>query len=89
MAPEIYEENYGPSCDIYSFGMCLLEMATLETPYKECSNPVQIFKKVMNGVKCASFDLIADEKLKTFIAKCIGPKNERPLAAELLKDEYS
>jgi hypothetical protein len=29
MAPEIYEEKYGPACDIYAFGMAILEMATL------------------------------------------------------------
>jgi WNK lysine deficient protein kinase len=29
MAPEIYEEKYGTPVDIYSFGMCVLEMATL------------------------------------------------------------
>jgi len=28
MAPEIYDENYGPGCDIYSFGMSVLEMCT-------------------------------------------------------------
>jgi WNK lysine deficient protein kinase len=39
MAPEIYEEKYGTPVDIYAFGMCLLEMATLEVPYKECKSP--------------------------------------------------
>jgi WNK lysine deficient protein kinase len=38
MAPEIYEEKYGTSVDIYAFGMCLLEMATLQIPYKECTS---------------------------------------------------
>ena len=36
MAPELYEEYYGTSVDIYAFGMCVLEMITLERPYKEC-----------------------------------------------------
>lgn len=39
MAPELYEECYGTSVDIYAFGMCVLEMITLERPYKECQNP--------------------------------------------------
>ncbi|KAL3634595.1 putative serine/threonine-protein kinase wnk11 [Castilleja foliolosa] len=30
MAPELYEENYTEMIDIYSFGMCVLEMVTLE-----------------------------------------------------------
>ena len=46
MAPELYEEEYTELVDIYSFGMCLLEMVTCEYPYKECSNPAQIYKKV-------------------------------------------
>ena len=28
MAPEMYEEHYDESVDIYAFGMCVLEMAT-------------------------------------------------------------
>ena len=38
MAPEIYEEHYGILVDIYAFGMCVLEMATLQTPYSECTS---------------------------------------------------
>lgn len=46
MAPELYEEEYDELVDIYSFGMCVLEMITSEYPYSECSNPAQIYKKV-------------------------------------------
>lgn len=46
MAPELYEEEYNELVDIYSFGMCLLEMVTFEYPYSECINAAQIYKKV-------------------------------------------
>lgn len=46
MAPELYEENYNELVDVYSFGMCMLEMVTCEYPYCECKNPAQIYKKV-------------------------------------------
>lgn len=46
MAPEMYEEHYDESVDVYAFGMCLLEMATSEYPYKECTNAAQIYRKV-------------------------------------------
>lgn len=46
MAPELYEEKYNELVDVYSFGMCVLEMLTSEYPYSECSNPAQIYKKV-------------------------------------------
>lgn len=51
MAPELYEEEYDELVDIYSFGMCMLEMITLEYPYSECKNPAQIYKKV-TSVSC-------------------------------------
>ena len=38
MAPEVYEERYDTSADIYTFGMTLLEMVTKSTPYSECAN---------------------------------------------------
>jgi WNK lysine deficient protein kinase len=46
MAPEVYAEDYDELADVYSFGMCVLEMVTLEYPYSECAHPVQIYKKV-------------------------------------------
>ncbi len=46
MAPEVYEEAYNELIDIYSFGMCILEMVTFEYPYSECTHPAQIYKKV-------------------------------------------
>ena len=46
MAPELYEEEYDCKVDIYSFGLCVLELETHEFPYKECDNMAQIYKKV-------------------------------------------
>ncbi|RRT52137.1 hypothetical protein B296_00047599 [Ensete ventricosum] len=52
MAPELYEEEYNELVDIYSFGMCVLEMLTSEYPYSECFNPAQIYKKVTSVRNC-------------------------------------
>ena len=46
MAPEMYEEHYDEAVDVYAFGMCMLEMATSEYPYKECTNAAQIYRRV-------------------------------------------
>lgn len=48
--------------DIYSFGMCLLELGTLEYPYNECHSIPQIFRKVSMvggwlGGRCMSEDI--------------------------------
>lgn len=50
MAPELYEEEYTELVDIYSFGMCLLEMVTFEYPYSECDSAAQIYKKVSSVI---------------------------------------
>jgi serine/threonine protein kinase len=55
MAPELYDERYDEKVDIYSFGMCVLEMATQEYPYVECTNPAQIYKKVLKVSLCSTY----------------------------------
>ncbi|KAI6656198.1 hypothetical protein LOD99_1531 [Oopsacas minuta] len=49
MAPEMYEEDYDEAVDIWAFGLCVLEMYTLEYPYRECRSPAAIFKRVSDG----------------------------------------
>jgi len=65
MAPEFYDENvhYTFKVDIYAFGMCLLEMITQETPYKECTNIPQIYTKVKNGQEPQSLSRIEDKEV--------------------------
>ncbi|CAN6239620.1 unnamed protein product [Urochloa humidicola] len=88
MAPELYDESYDELVDIYSFGMCLLEIFTLEYPYSECTNPAQIFKKVSTGIKPAALAKIADPQVKQFIEKCLVPACQRASAKELLQDPF-
>ncbi|XP_071932804.1 serine/threonine-protein kinase WNK8-like isoform X2 [Coffea arabica] len=88
MAPEVYEEEYNELVDVYSFGMCMLEMVTVEYPYAECKNPAQIFKRVTSGVKPASLGNVSDTKAKEFIEKCLLPASRRLPAKELLKDPF-
>ncbi|GLT57562.1 hypothetical protein SLA2020_305280 [Shorea laevis] len=88
MAPELYDEDYTEQVDIYSFGMCVLEMVTLEIPYSECDNVAKIYKKVSSGVKPAALGKVKDPEVKAFIEKCLGQPRARPSAAELLKDPF-
>ncbi|CAJ2663072.1 unnamed protein product [Trifolium pratense] len=88
MAPELYEEEYNELVDIYSFGMSMLEMVTLEYPYNECTNPAQIFKKVTSGIKPASLNKVSDPQIKEFIEKCLVPASQRLSAEELLNDPF-
>ncbi|KAM7260918.1 hypothetical protein ACFE04_026393 [Oxalis oulophora] len=88
MAPELYMDQYNELVDIYSFGMCILEMVTCEYPYSECDTPIQIIKKVTSGIKPASLSTITDENLKEFIEKCLAPASVRLSSKELLKDPF-
>ncbi|CAN1347922.1 Probable serine/threonine-protein kinase WNK11 [Linum perenne] len=88
MAPELYEEDYTELVDIYSFGMCLLEMVTMEIPYSECDSIVKIYKKVTTGVKPQSLSKVEDPEVKAFIEKCIGQPKVRPSASDLLQDPF-
>ncbi|KAL0547731.1 hypothetical protein IC582_012156 [Cucumis melo] len=88
MAPELYEEEYNELVDVYSFGMCMLEMVTFEYPYSECKNPAQIFRKVTSGIKPASLAKVSDPRTMEFINKCLVPVHERLSAKELLQDSF-
>lgn len=88
MAPELYEEEYNELVDIYSFGMCLLELVTFEYPYIECANAAQIFKKVTSGIKPASLAKVTDPAVRAFIEKCIAEVSQRLTAKELLMDPF-
>ena len=90
MAPEIYEEGgeFNELVDIYAFGMCMLEMCTLEYPYSECTNMAQIRKKVTSGIKPECLAKVKDPQVREFIEKCLVPASERLSAMELLKDPF-
>lgn len=88
MAPELYEEEYNELVDIYSFGMCVLEMLTSEYPYSECFNPAQIYKKVTSGKLPDAFHRIKDPEAKRFIGRCLENVAKRSSAKELLLDPF-
>lgn len=70
----------GPETDIYSFGMCALEMAALEI----IGNGDSGNKVTEENIK-KTIESIEDEQQKDFIVKClsVNPK-DRPTAKELL-----
>ncbi|GJU25181.1 probable serine/threonine-protein kinase WNK5 [Tanacetum coccineum] len=88
MAPEMYEEDYNELVDIYSFGMCVLEMLTSEYPYSECSNPAQIYKKVTSGKLPKAFYQIECAEAQRFVGKCLENTLSRPSAKELLMEPF-
>ncbi|XP_068642889.1 probable serine/threonine-protein kinase WNK11 [Aristolochia californica] len=88
MAPELYEEDYTELVDIYSFGMCVLEMVTLEIPYSECDSVAKIYRKVTSGVRPAALTKMKNLEVKEFIERCLAQPRTRPSATELLCDPF-
>ncbi|KAF5194573.1 Serine/threonine-protein kinase WNK1 [Thalictrum thalictroides] len=88
MAPEVYEEEYNELVDIYSFGMCILEMVTFEYPYSECNHPAQIYKKVISGRKPDALYKVQDREVRQFVEKCLAAVSHRLSARELLMDPF-
>ncbi|KAG1679284.1 hypothetical protein FOA52_009314 [Chlamydomonas sp. UWO 241] len=89
MAPEIYDEAYDEKVDIYSFGMCLLELATLEYPYSECHGVAQIFRKVTTGVKPQALMRVESPALRCLIETCLMlDPAARPSARMLSKHPF-
>ncbi|CAG9333752.1 unnamed protein product [Blepharisma stoltei] len=88
MAPEMYEDRYGPGVDIYSFGMCVLEMCTMQNPYSECQNAAELFKKVMSHKSPEALHRIKDSQIVEFIKQCLLPADSRPTAEELLRSDF-
>lgn len=70
MAPEIYEEKYSSKSDIYSFGMCILEMVTNRVPYSECNSVPQIWKKVTEEIRPEALSTVTIESLRNLIESC-------------------
>ncbi|KAM1304660.1 hypothetical protein ACFX2F_022296 [Malus domestica] len=88
MAPEVYEEEYNELVDIYSLGMCILEMVTFEYPYSECTHPAQIYKKVITGKKPEALFKVKDPEVRRFVEKCLVTVSRRLSARELLRDPF-
>ncbi|XP_042386153.1 probable serine/threonine-protein kinase WNK11 [Zingiber officinale] len=88
MAPELYDEDYTEQVDIYSFGMCVLELVTREIPYSECDSVAKIYRKVTAGVRPAAMDKVKDPEVRAFIERCLAKPRARPSTSELLRDPF-
>ncbi|KAL7669452.1 hypothetical protein ACOME3_010107 [Neoechinorhynchus agilis] len=89
MAPEMFKEMYDEMVDVYSFGLCVVELATGEYPYTECKFPSAVMRKVMNGIKPNCFFKIRNDSMREMINCCIRRRKSERLSAErLLKHSF-
>jgi len=101
MAPEVFEEKYGPRADIWSVGGLIYQMATANPPWKDMgfNNPISLFFHLKSNtdvpklpqLKGCSSDGV-DRHFYNLLAKVLTrcfQRNpaKRPSASSLLRDE--
>ncbi|XP_066996499.2 mitogen-activated protein kinase kinase kinase 1 [Anabrus simplex] len=88
MAPEVLRgEDYGRSCDIWSVGCCMIEMATSKAPWKEnrVSNHLALMYKIASSKDPPFVPDNLGAATKDLALKCLQVKSDlRPSAKELL-----
>ena len=85
MAPEVNERKYNFKANIYSLGLSLIELLTVQKPYRECEGALNIYVNKKKGNLPESFKLITDKGIREFIMLCLNKENKRPSAKELLE----
>lgn len=89
MAREMFEgEGYTEKIDVYAFGMCLVEMATGQTPYNEFKDTTEIYKNVLQGILPKAMQSITHSCLKSLIMGCLVPVASRYTAAQCLDHHF-
>ncbi|XP_021771477.1 probable serine/threonine-protein kinase WNK9 [Chenopodium quinoa] len=88
LSAEDLEGEQNEKSDIYSFGMCVLQMMTKEAVYSECRSQYELFAKIKSGVKPDALYFVQDRMVRKFIEKCLAEASKRPSASALLKHPF-
>ena len=86
MAPEVNEGKYNFKADIYSLGLTLVELLTVQKPYKECEGALNIYINKKKGILPESLKTINDKGIKDFIEMCLNIESKRPTANDILEN---
>lgn len=88
MAPEVLRgETYGRSCDVWSLGCCIFEMATGEPPWEasKVSNSLQLIFRIASAKSPPDLPEHLSSELKDLILGCLQAlPSARPTSNDLL-----
>ncbi len=86
------EQILSPGLDIYSFGMCILEMITREEPYScECVGVqahAKLRARVTAGLLPVSLSRVKHSLARAFLHRCLVRASDRASATALLLDPF-
>jgi len=91
MAPEVLNSfnkvEYTFSADIFSFGMIIYELMTLEYPYYDCDSPISIASAITEGKEPTIVDCVAEQygSLLSLWRKCIACDPTKRLSASKIR----
>ena len=91
MSPELISQNknLNEKSDIYSLGMMIIEIITLEIPYSECHNEKEVKNKILKGELPKAYYRIMNEEVKKFLLKLLAyDPNKRYNIENLLQDPF-
>mmetsp|Transcript_3880 Transcript_3880/g.5723 ORF Transcript_3880/g.5723 Transcript_3880/m.5723 type:complete len:719 (+) Transcript_3880:125-2281(+) len=86
MAPEVVlYQGYDTSCDVWSLGCTIIEMATARHPWKDYDNPMACCYAIGQSEKLPWFPDKLSSDMKDLILKCLNRnKKSRPTCADLM-----
>ena len=84
-APEAQQRLIDPKSDVWSVGLCVVEMATQAIPYSELGTPAAQRKAVLDKIMPQALSQVSDPNVADFIATCLQPYDLRPTISQLME----
>lgn len=86
-SPERLDGIFEPCIDIWSLGICLLELLTLQPAYSECQTPQELISTISSFTPPQSLSLVQNKAAETLIRWCLSPATSRPNINQVLENQ--
>ena len=84
-APEVQKGHLDPKSDVWSLGLCVVEIATQVIPYSEFKTPNEKRNAVVDKIMPQAISQVPDPTVADFVATCLQPVNLRPSVLQLME----